>query len=236
MDLATIQDIFQQWVAELDQQGLSVRHTHSLSTAPSGLLVVTAVTGVRLDPERRSRVSGRQPTGDRPYARIQYLIAVAGDAEPLQAEQILLTLLMAADQHAEMQILPETVPSEWWLAQGSPPRPAFQVEVCVTRPGPAPDVPLVKDHSVEMEKLAVVHGQVVWSDGRPIAGAQVHLASSGQTVYSDSRGAFQLSLPDSALDHEAVRVQARDQVQTFSVTDIVTEDERWLLQMPQPEV
>lgn len=154
MNLATIYDVFHQWVDALGAQQIAAQHTHSFDAMPDGLVVTTIFTSARLDPEQRTRAGGRRQSGDRPLARAQYMVAVSGADQPLQAEQALLNLLVEVNRHPEMQLLSDPVPASWWLAHKVAPRPAFQLEVCVTEPVQMATAPLVKEHSLDMSALS----------------------------------------------------------------------------------
>lgn len=241
MNLATLHATFHQWMDVLAEQGLGASHTDSFSAQPDfdakpdGLVVATVLTTVRLDPERRAHASGRQKVTDRPLARLGYVVAVSGDAGPLQTEKTLLSLLVEVECHPAMQLLAEPVSASWWLAHGLSPRPAFQMEAAITEAVPAPVAPAVRDHSVNLSRTIAIQGQVIWADGRPLPGAQIQLESMGQVARSDSRGYFQLSAVADDLPEQKVRVQARSREQSFAVADVTEPDGHWLLRMSEPQ-
>lgn len=243
MNLVAIQDAFHQWMNVLDEQGLSASHIYSFGAQsdsdakPDGLVVATVLTTVRLDPERRAHANDRQRVADRPLARLGYVVAVSGDAEPLQSEKTLLSLLLEVEHHPAMQLLAEPVSVHWWMAHGLSPRPAFQMEAAVTEAVPTPVAPAIREHAVDMSRTVVIHGQVTWADGRPLPRAQIQLESRGQAraTRSDSRGYFQLSTVADDLQKQTVQVKAGDQEQHFTVADVEAPDGHWLLRMTEPQ-
>lgn len=234
MDLAAIQETFHQWVQALDEQGLPARHVRSFADGQDGLVVVTVLSTARLDPVHRAHVSRRARSAELPLARLQYVVAVNDVLDPAQAEHALLSLLLEAGRHPAMRLLPDPVSASWWLAHGVAPLPSFQIEASVTEPVPGPTTPAIKDHSVGMNTLNAIHGQVVSAAGLPIPGAEVRLGL-GQVVQSDSHGRFKLSDIGDDLNQQAVRVQVRDQQQTFKVPQIPKQEGRWLLRMDESE-
>jgi hypothetical protein len=153
MDLVAIEDTFQQWMRALESQGISATLARSFDSTCEGLLVTIALTNVRIDPEGRARISNRRRARSHPLARMQYIVAVSGAADPVQAEQVLLCLLLEADQHPAIKLLSDPVPSAWWLAQALAPRPAFQFEACITEEISGSTAPPIHDHSVDMNSL-----------------------------------------------------------------------------------
>jgi hypothetical protein len=251
MNVYAIQDVFQHWLAVLADQGVSARLAHTFpqdsyglvsaglnddSAVADDLVIVTFLTSAKLDPERRANVIGHRRSGSRPLARMRYAIVVCGSAAPRQQELALLTLLTEAEAHPEIHILSDPVSDSWWSAQGLPPRPAFQLEVCVTEQMKMPPATLVKEHTVDLTRSTVVDGLVVWDDGRPISGAQVKLVSSKQTVYSDAKGCFRITVMEGGALNEPISVYVRNHVQSFARADIPTENGRWLLRVKPSSV
>lgn len=234
MDVAKVHGIFIQWIEVLDGQGVRARFSNTFAAEPEGLSLVAVLSTARLDPERRVQVAGRLQARDRPLARLQYIIALEGAVGAQQAEQVLVSLLLEADRHPEVQALTDPVSDSWWLAQGVVPRPAFRCEVSVTERVEPSDATLVRDVAIAVDSFAIVRGRVVWPDGRPVGDAQVHIPACGQRIATDRSGAFQLGLMADPDGKDAVSVRVGQQVKRFTVQDIVTADGQWLLRMDEP--
>lgn len=238
MDLAVIHAIFRDWTAELVERGFAARFAHGFEPAAEGLVVTAMLLTARPDPQRRGHGATRQPPPERPLARVRYLIAVSNSNDKAQAEQALLALLAAVDRQPGMELLSTELPPSWWLAYGMAPRPAFQLEACLTERVVRPVLAAVRTHRLDLADLVTVHGRIVASDDTPIADAEIELLATGRVVRSDHRGAFRLHMPNvsSGAGSGWVRVQARGIEQRFPIpeTKTITEQHPWLLRMQLP--
>lgn len=229
MDLALIHATFRDWTAGLAKQGLPARFAHGFEPAGEGLVVTAMLLTAHCDPQRRAHDSTRHPLPERPLARVRYLIAVSGPNDEAQAEQALLALLAAAECQPGMELLTAELPPSWWLAYGAPPRPAFQLEACVTEHVEPVAVTAVREHRLRLTEIITVHGRIVASDDTPIPNAEIELLSTGHVVRSDSHGAFRLGI--GGVGSGWVRVQACGVEQRFPIPEAITERRPWLLRM-----
>lgn len=234
MVVTELENIFCQWLENMGNAGLSVRHVHSFDDMPDGMVLATILITIKPDEERRARLNSRKTNESCPLARLQYVVAISGATKTGEAEQALLSILADVDRHPEMRILPESVTETWWLAHGLSPVPAVHLETCITASERTVNVPLIEKHSINMSGMRIIQGHLVWENGQPIRGAEIQLASLRLTVVSDGRGCFKLNAPGVDLDRDSVLVQARGQQQTFLVADVVTPNGDWLLRMTAP--
>lgn len=234
MHLGKIQEIFERWLAVLGDSGIDARHSSAFDPKLEGIALVTVMNAVRLDPERRACITGRQKSGNRPLARVHYTLAMDGLSDLRQAERALVSVLMEADQHPDIQLCSEAVPASWWLAHGVKPRPGFQFEVCISEHVQVSQAPLVQQVTVDMQNVRTIQGQVIWSGGQAVSRAQLRLPVAGQSVYTDRRGYFQLGLSGPLEQKEVIHVQVSEHAQTFSASDVAMEDGTWLLRMKEP--
>lgn len=151
MHLSELEDVFRQWIEVLDSIGLAVRHVHSFADMPEGMALVTVLTSVALDPERRTRSNNRTKYEGVPLARVRYVVAVNGATQPGQAERALVSVLADVDRQQKMNVVTEPMAASWWLAYGQPPLPAFQIEFHITESGRGSNAPLVEKHRIDME-------------------------------------------------------------------------------------
>ncbi|EAR21766.1 hypothetical protein [Nitrococcus mobilis] len=236
MDLAMIHATFRAWTVDLGERGLAARFAHGFVPAAEGLVVTALLLAARPDPQRRAHGAPRQPPPERPLARLCYLIAVSGPNDEAQSEQALLALLAAVDRQSGMELLSAELPPSLWLAYGVTPRPAFQLEACLTERVVRPVLTAVRTHRLDLAGLVTVHGCVVGIDDTPIAGAEIELLATGRVVRSDHRGAFRLCMPNAGSGAESgwVRVQARGVEQRFPIPATITEHRPWLLRLQLP--
>ena len=233
MDLAGIHATFRGWTAGLAGQNLAARFTHGLEPAGEKLIVSAVLLTARPDPQRRAH--SRRPSSERPLARVRYLMAVSGP-DKAEVEQALLHLLAAADREPGMELLSADLPPSWWLAQGIPPRPAFQLEACLTEHVQRPVLTAVRSHRLDLTGLTAIRGRVLTSNDTPVPGAEIELLATGRVVRSDQRGEFRLCVADAGRGDRSrwVRVQAGGVEQRFPIPETVTEHQPWLLRMEPP--
>lgn len=233
MDLARIHAIFHRWTAEMADRGLAARFTHGFEAAAEELVVTAVLLTARPDPQRRAH--SRRPSSERPLARVRYLMAVSGP-DKAEEEQALLRLLAAADREPGMELLSADLPPSWWLAQGIPPRPTFQLEACLTEHVQRPVLAAVRSHRLDLTGLTAICGRILTSDDTPVAGAEIELLATGRIVRSDQHGEFRLCVADAGPSDRSrwVRVQAGGVEQRFPIPETVTEHEPWLLRMEPP--
>ncbi|MCO6440144.1 MAG: carboxypeptidase regulatory-like domain-containing protein [Nitrococcus mobilis] len=236
MDLAMIHATFRDWTADLVERGFAARFAHGFEPVAQGLVVTAMLLTARPDPQRRAYGATRQSPPERPLARLRYLVAVSGPNDEAQTEQALLALLAAVDRQPAMDLLSAELPPSWWLAYGIAPRPAFQLEACLTERVVRPVLTAVRTHRLDLAGFVTVHGRVVGIDDAPIAGAEIELLATGRVVRSDHRGAFRLRMPNGGpgADPGWVRVQARGVEQRFPIPATITERRPWLLRLPPP--
>ncbi len=234
MDLALIHSTFRDWTSGLAEQGLVARFAHGFEPVTQELVVTAILLTARPDPQRRAHGAPRQRSAERPLARLRYLIAVSGPSDEAQAEQALLALLAAVDRQSGMELLSAELPPSWWLAYGIAPRPAFQLEACLTERVVRPVLTAVRTHRLDLMGLATIHGRILGIDDTPIAGAEIELLATGHVVRSDHRGAFRLRIPSAGPGAKSgwIRVQARGVEQRFPIPATITEHRPWLLRLP----
>jgi len=150
MELPLIHETFQSWAESLNEQGLSARFSHDLSSPDDGLVLSALLLTARTDPQRRASGPARRRTYERPLARLRYLIGIGTAQRNAQAEEALLSVMAWADSTAGLDLLTAEPSPSWWQAWGAAPRPSFLLEASVTETSQPPDTPVVEKHQIDL--------------------------------------------------------------------------------------
>lgn len=126
---------------------------------------------------------------------LHYLVTVSC-SDLAKAHARLGQLLIAAEQHTNMNVDATPPSPDLWSALGLFPRPSFWIRVQAVYEIARPDVPLVRAPiAVRTRPMAMLHGLIVGPEDQPVAGANVRHGVNGTLVRSDRRGRFSMQVP-----------------------------------------
>lgn len=120
---------------------------------------------------------------------VRYLVmAVGRDAR--EEHKLLGELIPAALDHPGFEVDLAPHPAELWTALRLVPRPAFMLQVLLSRARPEPEARLVRELVLRDSPMCSIAGRVVGPKSTPLAGARLEIPSMNLSIFTDERGRF----------------------------------------------
>jgi hypothetical protein len=138
-------------------------------------------------------VTDRRPDRDLPVRiRLTYCIVPPATVD---GAAMVVDLLVASLEAADMDVVDAEVPVEWWQARGLVPRPVVRVQTVLVldRPETERAQRVIEPLVVEIAPSGALRGTVLDDHGLPLAGAVVRLVATGARCETDRKGAFALA-------------------------------------------
>jgi hypothetical protein len=161
------------------------------------------------------RGAGRPPI----QAKLRYLVT-AWAPTASEAHRLLDSVLVAAAQRDDVEVVLEALDATTWLAMGIRPQAALLLDVPVRQELPVP-VPrrVLGVPEVRFAAIGSLDGVLLGDQDVPVADAEVVLASPRRRAWTDSRGRFLLAgVPvDGGPRH--LRVSARGKTTTVDLSE-----------------
>lgn len=156
---------------------------------------------------------------------LRYLISASAE-DTHEGHRMLGTLLFAAFGQPEYDVDLTPVPVEVWSALGSPPGPAFVLQIPVRQPRSKRDAPAVRGPLiVEQSPTASLNGIVLGPNDVPIGDAGVEIVGLRSNTRTGRDGRFRFGLVPNGGGPLKVRVEARGRTVTVDAPESLDEEQ-----------
>jgi hypothetical protein len=119
----------------------------------------------------------------------RYLVMALG-RDQREEHRLLDALVGAALDRAGFEVDLAGIPAELWVALRLVPRPAFAIQVLLSRARPEPEPRLVRELVLQESPMVSLAGQVLGPRRIPLAGARLEIPSMQLSTCTDPRGRF----------------------------------------------